>query len=114
MALYIKDSEVIKLVLSQDGIKLIKEFILNKEGELPIFEAKDSGYTLLTRCFMSNDGINYTRSASVFSNTLMVSLNEICINPTMDLDRQYYTNDLYHYILDLKSEIRNLKIKKIL
>lgn len=114
MARYIKDSDIIKLALSEDGLKLIRDFIQIKEGELPILKTTKVGYTLLTRCFVSNDGVNYSRSASVYSNTLMVNNIEICINPTMDINRDNYTNELYEYINSLKSEIRNLKIKKIL
>jgi hypothetical protein len=115
MARYIKDNDIIKLALSEDGIKLIRDFIQTKEGELPILKTNKVCYSLLTRCFISNDGINFSRSTSAYSNTLIVSDIEICINPVMDFNHEYYTNDLYEYINNnLKSEIRNFKLKKIL
>lgn len=104
MALYITDPTICKLALSPFGIQSIKKFITEKDGEEPIFEKKMTisgfGYNLLTRCW--------------FSNTLMVTGAQIVINPTMDKNRENYTNELAYFIESLPQLARDYKIENIL
>lgn len=113
MAYYIKDRDICKLALSDEGKKLIISFISNKEQEPPIYDGKQTsvgnGYNLLTKCY----GLDY-KMKNNYSCSLMVSLTEICVNPVMDINGNNYTKDLYQYLLDIKSELRELKIKTII
>jgi len=113
MAYYIKDTDICKLTLSEEGKKLIISFINHKEQELPVYEGKQTsvgnGYNLLTKCY----GLDY-KLKNNYSCSLMVSPTEICVNPCMDINGHNYTKELYQYILDIKTELRDLKIKSII
>ena len=118
MALYINDSNICKLALSPFGIQSIKKFITEKDDEEPVFEKKITisgfGYNLLTRCWSSSDGVNFKKDEKTFSNTLMVTGVQIVVNPTMDKNREYYTNELMYFIESLPQLARDYKIETIL
>jgi hypothetical protein len=118
MALYINDPDICKLALSPFGIQSIKKFITDKDGEEPIFEKKMTisgfGYNLLTRCWYSSDGVNFKKDEKKLSNTLMVTGAQIVINPTMDKNRENYTNELTYFIESLPQLARDYKIENIL
>jgi hypothetical protein len=118
MALYINDPDICKLALSPFGIQSIKKFITDKDGEEPIFEKKMTisgfGYNLLTRCWSSSDGVNFKKDEKKLSNTLMVTGVQIVINPTMNKNRENYTNELTYFIESLPQLARDYKIENIL
>mgnify|MGYP000909619377 CR=1 FL=1 len=118
MALYINDPNICKLALSPFGIQSIKKFITEKDGEEPLLEKKMTisgfGYNLLTRCWSSSDGVNFKKDEKALTNTLMVTGAQIVVNPTMDKNRENYTNELAYFIENLPQLARDYKIENIL
>lgn len=108
MSFYIKDEDICRLAHLDTVKDLLISFISKKEKEIPIYLDNYDGYNLLTKC-----DIDY-KNTNNYSVTLIVSMNEICVNPCVDIKGGNYTRELYEYILDIKSELRDLTIKSII
>ena len=83
MALYIKDKIVIDHCKTNDGIRLIMNWMAT-QGDPPQFERHEHCIILTVKCYESPNSLNRMSSAS--SNIVTIPLNEkdgdsICVNP---------------------------------
>lgn len=121
MAYYIKDKKISEVCMTNEGIKIIRDFIFKKNGYYPIVENRENGNSdiilIQLYCHSSTDGINFTLSKTNLTNTVGISSQEIYVNPIDDKDRNNYTLELKEFIETIPSLIiqnkRNKKIKNL-
>lgn len=118
MAYYIKDKNICELAVSDEGINIILKWLNSQKNEISIIKEgsykRGESVTIQNMCWSSMDGINYKKDTVAKTNTLMMSKDEICINPVNDKDRNNITGELRDFIMELPSIIRDNKIKSIL
>ena len=113
MAYYINNRNVIQSASTLDGLDMIRSFLFNKEGEMPIYELQQRSEWNF-HIFMTHVSWDFNRSMpGYFSTSIVIDPKQILINPSVDQNGVNYTVELVAYIESLPSLFRDRKLEEI-